>query len=56
MLLKVDDAKYLDDRINVAEPSNLSEHKYNGSPQVVTLSYLSLYKPGSLSSTTKGPD
>ena len=40
----------------VAEPTNLYEHKYNGSPQAVALSYLSPYKPGSPSSTTKGLD
>ena len=38
----------------IAEPTNLSEHKYNGGPQAVALSYLSPYKPSSLSSTTTG--
>ena len=36
----------------IAKPTNLYEHKCNGSPQGVALSYLSPYKPGSLSSTT----
>ena len=40
----------------MTEPSNFNEHKYNGSPQAVSLSYLSPYKPDSLSSTTKGLD
>ena len=40
----------------VAEPTNLQEHKYNGSPQAVAQSYLSPYKPGSPLSTMKGLD
>ena len=40
----------------IAEPTNLKEHKYNGSPQAVALSFLSPYKPGSLSSTMTGLD
>ena len=42
------------DAVNVAEPTNLYQHKYNGSPQAVTLSYLSLYKPSSPHYRTPG--
>jgi len=40
----------------ITEPSDLQEHKYNGSLQEVALSYLSPYKSGSLSSTSQGLD